>query len=400
MKNLNYYPQNSVKKKCTLQIVVFICALIFCTSGPVYAQYPLMSTEADKLIREGANCIYNLQFDKAEKYFKEVQRKYPGHPAGYFLDAMVDWWKITIYPDSRQYDRQFVQKIDKVVQISQSILDTLPMDVKALFFKGGAIGYRGRFYANRESWFRAATDGKNAFDILVQIQMTQIINCDIMLGLGIYNYFAAVFPDKYPALKALMIFLPKGDKQIGLLQLKGAAANAKYADIEAKVVLMQIYYQFEHDYWNALNMSQELYTRYPNNPFFERYYGRSLVATGQFERQEAIWRDALNKYINHRIGYDKRTAREALYYVAAASMTKGELNKAAAYFSKCDEACRAVDGKVPSGFRVQANLRLGKIYDLQKKRALAITYYHKVLGWQDYNGSKNEAKNLIKYGFR
>mgnify|MGYP000979512584 CR=1 FL=1 len=374
------------------KIKIFLILFLFFGLNRLYSQWAILKSDADSLIRVGTDYIYNIEFDKANQCFKQVIEQYPKHPAGYFLDAMVEWWRITLFRDTEYFDNTFLNKIEKVIEVCDEELETNPFDIKSLFFKGGAIGFRGRFYALRKSWLKAASDGHEAFKILIQCLRIAPNNHDIMLGTGIYNYFAKAIPEKYTYLEPLLAFLPKGDKNIGILQLKAAANNARYASVEAKVVLLQIYYGFESNYWESLNLSQELFSKYPNNPYFHRYLARSYVVTGNGEKYDTTWREILNRYIQKKPGYDISTAREAMYYIGTSLMQKKEFDKALKYFYKCDEACRTLDKDGPSGFMVMTNLKIGQIYDMQKKRQLAISQYNKVLSWKEYSNSHTEAK--------
>ncbi len=377
--------------------IVFIASLIVLAFSAriTTAQWAIMRSDADSLIREGAELIYNVKFDEAEANFRKVQELYPKHPAGYFLDAMVDWWKITLYRDETKYDKNFLKKIDKVINVCDAILDTNQRDITALFFKGGAVGYRGRYYAVRKKWIKAAEDGKAGFDILIDCYGIAPGNHDIMLGTGIYNYFSVAISQQYPVLKSYTLFLPKGDKKLGILQLKSAAQYARYAGTEAEVVLLQVYYSFEKEYFKSLDISEKLFEKYPDNPYFHRYLGRSYVTTGHWDKFEQTWRDILINCINEKHGYDKLTAREGLYYVGMALMRKRDYDMALKYLYKCDEACRYLDDE-PSGFMVKTNLKIGQIYDAQGKRDLAIKQYKKVLRWNEYSGSHKEAERYIK----
>jgi tetratricopeptide (TPR) repeat protein len=381
-------------KKCSFLLLI-VSALFFVSSEKSFSQWSILKADADSLITLGADYIYNLQFDNASAAFQKVQSIYPDHPAGFFLDAMVEWWKITLFRSTEKYDKVFLSKIQKVIDKSDKLLEQNPFDLTGLFFKGGALGYRGRFYVIRESWLKAAQDGKEAYDILIKCQQTAPNNHDIMLGTGIYNYFAAALPEQYPAVKPLMAFLPNGDKKIGLLQLEAASRNARYASMEAKVVLLQIYYQFEKNYYETIHLGEDLVKKYPNNPYFQRYLGRAYVSTGMRDKWEPLWRDILVRYINNQPGYDDMTAREALYYIGLALMQKGDYTMALKYFYKCDEACRKVDKDGPSGFMSATNINIGKIYDLQGKRDLAKKQYQKVLSWKDVSDSHREAQKYM-----
>lgn len=91
---------------------------------------------------------------------------YPESPAGRFFLAMIDWWKILIDLDYEGYDDIFYQKLEDVIFQCDQILDKDDKNVDALFFKGGAIGFRGRLRALRESWLKAADDGRTALPIV------------------------------------------------------------------------------------------------------------------------------------------------------------------------------------------------------------------------------------------
>ncbi len=362
---------------------------------PASAQWVLMREDADSLTRQGIFYIYNLQFDSAEAYFGELIRRYPEHPAGYFMDAMVSWWKILTSRRTRQHDEEFLQKIERVLQVCEPILQRNPYDIVGLFFKGGALGYRGRFYAMRERWIRAANDGREAFNILLQVQRLAPSNHDVLLGTGIYNYYAVKLPEMYPILRPLLLFLPPGDKELGILQLQASARHARYAATEARVVLLQILYDFEQNAAEALSVAEELHRDYPRNPYFHRYLGRCYVRLGDLQRMEETWREILRRCIEKWTGYDELTAREALYYVGLALMQRGQYEEALQYFYKCDEMSRVLD-EDPSGFMVKTNLNIGKIYDLQGKRDLALMQYRKVLSWRDVQNSHAEARRYIE----
>ncbi len=374
---------------------ILIVLVIFIAHNKSAAQWAIMRSDADSLVRLGIDYIYNVKFVEAEKCFSQVQKLYPDHPVGYFLDAMVDWWKILLLKDETGYDKFFLNKIEKVINQCDNLLKENPKDINALFFKAGAIGFRGRFYSQRESWLNAVKDGAEGYDLLIECLKIAPGNHDIMLGTGIYNYFAAVLPEKYPIIKPLATFLPRGDRALGILQLHAAARSAKYASIEAKVVLLQIYYSFENDIYKAEEIINELYSKYPDNPYFHRYLGRIQVRRGNYEFEQT-WREILKRCFAKQFGYERYTAREAMYYIGLALFEKGDYDNALKYFYKCDEGSRVLDKDGASGFMVMANLYAGKILDIQGKRQYAIKQYEKILKMKDYNDSHSQAKYHLK----
>lgn len=375
-------------------------AFFFLAHSHSFSQWSIIRTDADSLIRVGTDYIYNLQFDKASGCFKDVIEKYPDNPAGYFLDAMVEWWKISIYRNTDKYNSIFLKKIEKIIKVCDKLLEKNKYDIGGLFFKGGALGYRGRFFAQDKSWFKAAIDGKSAYDIFLRCQEIAPDNQDILLGTGIINYFTVAFPEKYPSVRPLVAFLPRGDKKIGMLQLESASQFARYASTEAKVVLLQIYYQFEHNYSKTLKVSKSLFDKYPNNPYFHKYLGRSYVTTGHLNKWDKTWRNVLRRYIKKMPGYDKMIAREALYYIGSAASRKQNFKTAIKYYKKCVEASRVIDKDEDSGFQVKAALRVGKLYDRLKNRKQAVKYYKLVLSLDEYDNSHKDAEKYLKSPYK
>ncbi len=378
---------------------LLILGFLFFIAPEAKAQWTILEKNADSLIKVGSDYIYNAQFDNASECFKKIINEYPNYPAGYFLDAMVEWWKITLFRTTTKYDKVFLKKIDRVIDICDRILDTNAYDIGALFFKGGALGFKGRYHSIRKNWFSAAIDGQNAYRIFLKCQELAPNNSDIMLGTGLFNYFTDAIPEEYPTLKPLLAFLPQGNKVLGIMQLRAAAQTARYASTEAKVVLLQIYYSFEKDFYKALKISEELFKEYPNNPYFQRYLGRCYVTTGNLDKWEKTWRDVLLNYIHKKPGYDVMTAREALYYIGSALMQRQDYKMAVKYLKKCDEACDALDEETVS-FKVQTNLKLGKIYDRQGNRKEAVRQYKLVLKMDEYDNSHKYAERYLKTPYK
>ncbi len=346
--------------------------------------------------RLGINYIYNLEFEKAKIEFKELVRLNPQQPAGHFFLAMIDWEKILINLDDESNDEHFLDMIDKVIDVCDDQLDKNEDDVGALFFKGGAIGFRGRLHANREDWVKAANDGRIALPIVQRAYKLAPNNYDVLLGMGIYNYYADMIPDQYPLVKPLMVFFPDGDKIKGIAQLRQAAEKAQYANVEASYFLMQLLYQNEKQVSQSLDIALRLYHTYPNNVVFHRYVARCRAALGQWDAMKSDY-DSIVHFVDIRkLGYNHLVQREALYYLAVADMQEGKYNDALLKFYKVDELSRPLDKSGPSGFMVMTNLKIGMIYDKQSKRADAIKQYQKVLDMKEYQESHTLADKFIK----
>ncbi|MDX1700503.1 MAG: hypothetical protein R3250_07800, partial [Melioribacteraceae bacterium] len=210
----------------------------FLTFSSLITASQFNSEHFDSLLYSGINQIYNIKFEEAEKTFEIVEKKFPKHPAGKFFQTMILWWKITLDRENEDYDEEFEEKIEEIIDFCDELLDENDENVDAIFFKGGALGFRGRLYALRKAWFDAALDGKDALPLVYEAFEIDSTNEDVKLGFGIYNYYAAAIPEKYPFVQPAMIFFPAGDKEKGIRQLETAALKAKYAAVESEFFLL------------------------------------------------------------------------------------------------------------------------------------------------------------------
>ena len=375
----------------------FLIIVILLIGAFQYARSQWVPDSAfDYHVQQGIDYTYNLEFEKAAVEFKELVRMRPDHPAGYFFLAMIDLWTILLDLDDDSHDGEFFDKLGTVIDMCNARLDKDENDVTALFFKGGAIGFRGRLHANRNHWVRAANDGRRAIGIVQKAYELQPNNADILLGMGIYNYYAELAPDRYPILKPFMWLLPKGDKAKGLEQLRLASEQAKYARIEATYFLMQADFYFEKDYGTALHLATQLHTKYPNNALFHRLLGRCYVVLNRLNEAHTLYSDVLKRYTESRVGYNKSAAREAYYYSGMYLMSVGQATEAVKQFSLSERLSGEIDKGSPSGYRAMAVLRMGMAFDLMKKRNDAIEYYKRVLSMNEFEDSHKLAKQYLE----
>lgn len=355
----------------------------------------VLDPSVEKRIQKGIDHIYNLEFEQADREFDAVIAERRDHPAGYFFRAMTMWWRILGNFTDESKDDRFYEMLDVVINMCNQRLEKNPNDITALFFKGGAIGFRGRLRANRGKWLAAAKDGIVALPIVQKAYELDPNNYDVLLGIGIYNYYAEIVPREYPLVKPFMIFFPKGDRKKGLEQLTLSAEKSKYARTEAAYFLLQSYFIYEKELFQALTIAQNLHARYPRNPLFHRYLGRCYVSLGYWTDAHRVFQDVERRYASKQTGYDDYDGREAYYYLGKFYFIAGKFDQALKNFLKCDQLSRVVDKEGPSGFMTMANLHIGMIYDVQKKRDLAIAHYNKVLRMKEFENSHKDARRYL-----
>jgi tetratricopeptide (TPR) repeat protein len=372
------------------KVFLFLLTITFSISA--------QTSDFDFRVNDGIKQIYNIKFTEAEKTFRSVMADYPEQPAGRFFLAMIDWWKILLDPDNESYDEIFFQKLEDVIYQCDQILDKNPKDVNALFFKGGSIGFRGRLRAFRESWLKAADDGREALPIVEEAAALDPNNMDVQLGFGIYNYYASVIPNEYPMIKPLMIFFPDGDKEKGIQQLKSTALNGKFAKYEARYFLMTLYYRYENNSMLADDYAKMLTDDFPDNPVFEKWRGRIAVRRGDYQLVDYIFYSVLNKADKKMFGYTTpNSVREAAYYVGNNLRANGQLDSAKTFFQRCIQESQKIDEEgEESGFQVNAYVYLAQMEELLNNKDEAIRLYKKILNIKDYGRSHSIAENSLK----
>ena len=374
------------------KILIPLLMLLF--TATLRAQW-IDDPEINTLVSQGIRDTYNLRFEAADAAFAKVVKAHPDHPTGHFLLAMVEWWRILIDIENESRDDHFYDMLDEVVDLCDERLDKNDKDLAGLFFKGGSIGFKGRLLANRKSWVSAATTGKDALPVVMDAAEIAPDNADLAFGTGIYDYYAAVLPERYTVLKPLMMFLPEGNRTRGMKELKLAADKGRYANWEAKYFLMQTWYSIENKPSNALIYARELVSEFPDNPVFHRYLGRISVKMGNWEGAVKVFDEIASKARASKRGYSKAMQREAQYYLGYGAMLRKDYGTAMKYLVECDKTSRTID-EDPSGFMIMANLRMGMLHDVMKERSYAVKQYDKVLKLPEFNGSRDLAKRYKK----
>jgi tetratricopeptide (TPR) repeat protein len=370
---------------------------LFAFPSSLQAQW-IEDAKINSIIEQGIQDTYNMRFESADAAFRQVVKQYPDHPAGHFLLAMIEWWRILIDIENESRDEEFHEMLERVIDICDERLDKDEKDIAGLFFKGGSIGFQGRLHANRKSWVSAATRGKEALPVVMDAAEIAPDNADLAFGTGIYDYYAAVLPDKYSVLKPLMMFLPEGDRNRGIKELKLAAEKGRFANWEAMYFLLQLYYGMENRPSTALTYARKLVAQFPSNPVFHRYLGRTYIKLGNWERAGKVFAEIRKSVRAGKRGYSARMDREGAYYLGYDAMLKKDFGTAMKYLVECDRLSRKIDDE-PSGFMIMANLRMGMVHDLMNQRNYAKKQYDKVLRMPDYRGSHEAATKYRKSGY-
>ncbi|MEX2399676.1 MAG: hypothetical protein WD423_02820 [Rhodothermales bacterium] len=387
----------SVAARLASPAVVVLAAFLL-LAVPVHAQSNAYTSVLDdplvqSRIETGLDHLYNMEFVKARAYFGSIDRRYPDHPVGPFLLALNTWWTILLDLSDESHDDAFYDAMEEVIDRSDRMLRRNEHDFDAMFFKGAALGFRGRLRSNRGEWFRSARDGIRAMDYVLGVAERDPRNADYAFGKGIYDYYAAAIPDRYPYVKPVMVFFPNGSRSRGIRELERTVEDGRFVRTEAAYFLLQIYYLFENDYDRSVYYATWLRNRHPKNSFFHTFEGRVYAKWGRWEKSRSVFESVVDRYENEAPGYNDAAAVQAYYFLARSHMVYREYETALAYLAELRELS---DGTGEDGyFEVLGRLREGMSRDARGERAHAVAAYRQVLRMKDWSGAHQRAKRYL-----
>lgn len=304
------------------------------------------------------NKMYNFQFEEAEKEFKWMKYKYPEHPLPYFLLGLSNWWKIVPQIDNEEFDEPFLAYMDSSIMMAENIQEKDPENIEASFFLAAAHGFIGRLLSERKSWTRAAVAGKASLNYLEETQRDDAdFGPEFLFGDALYNYYSIWVPENYPMLKPILLFFRKGDKQLGIKQLREVSTHAFYTRTEAQFFLMRILAN-EGKSREAFNLAQYLHQTFPDNPYFHRYYARMLYTRGRYSELKKVAADIIEKIDNGKRGYEEVSGRYAAFYLGQAYRNNTE--KAKHYYKRAVAFSEAIE-EDEAGYYLWSMVYLGQI---------------------------------------
>jgi tetratricopeptide (TPR) repeat protein len=346
-------------------------------------------------IVEGIEEVFGGRFSRALDICDRMIELDPQSPVGHFYRGATYWWMFLIDPENEDVGREVEKNLERAIDLGKKRLDVDADDAEAVFYLGGAYGFRARYRILKTEWWGATWDGKRAKEMLDRMAVLEPDWIDTNLGLGMYNYYVDVLPAYFQVLR-FVAFIPAGDRKEGLRQLRLAMDEGLYTRPEAEFFLLDIMKDHEKDYRTALELARDLRQRYPENPFFPLM--EALIYVNHLGR----WRDAIELLDNLLDGLDKspflfadNVRVRAQYYLGKTYFFRGDYERARVVF----ETLLAGNPPGPEWVIAWTHLRIGQIHDLAGRRAAAEAEYRKVLDMKTDGTLRDAAKRWLREPF-
>lgn len=412
--------------------VSFVMAVFVMTSASAFAQTtPSASmtaaerTQLDSLRRSGLEALYNLDYDKAQKDFKEIARLYPSHPAGPQLLAARLWIK-TLYESRRLqsslYSSQsfFSSGDDKVdpkiiaefrnltreaKRLAEVRLNQNPKDIEALDWLAAIHGLKASFEeAVERRHFAALKDGDDAVDRHREVLKLDPNFIDAGLTLGLYEYVLGSLPLPIKVVAGITGF--RGSKKKGLALLERVTREGTWSRDDAKTLLIVLYMR-EKRFTDALAQARELTAKFPRNYLFRLEVADALVSQAEVERKNKNTEAAIKAEREAFATFDQlltdRSVRDTVsraldlvhFKYGEVLLTAGEGERAAKEFMAATKVERAEPTLV-----TMAHLYAARAFDVAGRRNDALAQYREVLTRPDIYAAHDEAKKGLREPFK
>ena len=365
----------------------------------------------DPLNSEAFDRFYNLDYDRAVQDFERVAQKYPDDPFAvnhlltgvlfrelyrmgalnsgeYANDSFINAPHRPADPKAKQRIKELV---DRALRLEQKRLDADGKDVDALYARGATRAQFATYTALIErAWFSALRNAVGARRDHERVLELSPGYTDAKLVVGAHNYVLGSLPWAVKV-GASMVGLG-GNRDKGLQYLQECAAAEGEASTDAKVLLM-LFLRREKHFDQALRFNRDLVARFPQSSLLAMEEGNLLRASGKPAEAANVYRKVW------------QAGREGKYpgqHYEMAANSLGDLLRSQKDYQGAATAYELVS-TVPQPdpeMKQKASLAAGEMYDLLKKREVAVKKYQEVLAVNSGNAPADAARKFMKEAYR
>jgi len=362
---------------------------------------------ADPLNANAFERFYDMDYDRSIQEFTQIQQRHPDDPdaINHLLNAVLfhELYRIGALSASEYANDSFINArhrpadphttqqikglVQKALAVEEKRLAANSKDAGALYARGVTRAQFATYTALIEhAWFSALRNALGARHDHEKVLELDPGNVDAKLIVGIHNYVIGNLPWGLKATSTVIGL--GGNKEKGLEYLHACASSNTETSVDAKIVLV-VFLRRERRFDEALQILRTLQPEYPHNILFALEGGNLLRAKGQEHDAEGVYR---------RVWQDGRNGKyPGLHYeisaVALGDVLRSEkdYSGAAAAYDLLTEVPR------PDPETAQkAAINAGEMYDLLRKRDLAVQRYQAAIAVDSNSPLADTARKRMK----
>jgi len=357
------------------RVVVFaVMAAFFPVIGAVTAR-----GETDQLRDEllaGMDLIYNCDIQGGEEMFDGIIDREPDNPAPYIYKAMA---YLSLPPREIEGDLPRIDEgvVEGLLLTGTRLASEFPWDDedrgRGELLSATGFSLLAQLYQAQRRYVPAADAALKAAGHIDEAYALAPEDPDVLYARGLLLYGLATMPDAARMLLSLLRM--RGDRNEGLVLMSRAAEDGVYTASSARMSLLFVLVNMEHDFTEAVPHGRALLSAYPNNPEIYFPHAYALSMSGDFEgalETAAELKAGIDRGLPY---FDDAIIPRYHHLMGKIYMDRGEYNRANEAF----EMAQTVTDANYEWVRALALARMGMIEDIRGNRDAAVDFYTRVI---------------------
>ena len=287
---------------------------------------------ANTLLARALDHMHNLEYDVAQRDFESWLQVHPDDlPALNYLATTIlhrELFKLGLLqldtygqsgsifhgapaPANPQFDREFLQAINRAEQAAEARLRRDPKDEDALYWAGAAHSTLATYdFTIKRAYFAALREGNTARTLHARLYHLDSSYTDCLLVLGLHDYIVGSLPFYIKLLAALAGH--HGNRAKGLQEIKEVSKNGRWAKNDADLILAVLYNR-EKKYPEMLAALRTLARNDPRNFLLPLEIARAFEREGNWQSAAETYETLITKCQNNEPNFNLMPEAEVLY---------------------------------------------------------------------------------------
>lgn len=264
--------------------ILFLCIFSFFIQN-TNAQYNITKDAKDKeLIVACIDSIYDFRFEKAEKLYLELRKKYPTDPSSFMLEQLSYFWQIIPMNPQHPQFQYYTKLIKKTIELSEPLLKVKETEAEATFYMLSSYASMVLVYSKLKENGKIIGAAKQSYQLIKRGFELKKNVPDFHYSTGMFNFYVEQIPENIPFIKPFMFVFPSGSKAIGIKEFELGAEKGLFSKPQCTFLLPHLYTKYENKHEKALPWVEILNKKYPQNLLFRVQYFESLFYNGLYDR--------------------------------------------------------------------------------------------------------------------
>lgn len=242
-----------------------MCFFLSAAAQTSYLNKPDLMGMAEKCIIG----TYNFSFEQASQIQTELKERTPDHPAPFFLEALIFYWRSFPLTPDKDASIHFIELMDKSIHLAEEMMEDKSTYLEGVFFDLFGRAFKAMYWADNGKPVKVIPDLRTMYSHTMEgFTLKEELN-EFYFSTGLYNYYIEAYPEAHPVYKPLVSFMQDGNRSLGLVQLNYSIEHSIYLRVEAMLFMTLIQLNYENDLKTAALYAERLHREYPGNIYYQ-----------------------------------------------------------------------------------------------------------------------------------